>query len=175
MENIVSSIICSTFETAIGRWQARQEKQQHAMLVSFKQSIDYEVEDGYRFLDIFIYAPTNYVGVLARHRWTVIPLDELDDSDDSCLKPGCDYRIGNTNWKIASYHDSCWNSDGVQSIIRMNKNTINTISFNGSGWYQKIEMTKEWIEIFEKLTSNDRVPENYYHDTTTGVLHFGVK
>ncbi len=71
MINIVSSIICTTFENEIKRWQCRNEKQ-FAMKVSFSLSLDYDKEEGYRNLDILIFAPMNYVGVLVRERWTIV-------------------------------------------------------------------------------------------------------
>jgi hypothetical protein len=164
---IVSTIISSTFETEFGKWQLRKPVQ-HAMQITFRTSIDYDTEDGYRFLDILIYAPANYVGVLARHRWTVIPIDELEGDDG--LKKGCEYRIGDSGWRLASYHDTCWTSD-VGSILRLNERNINAIDTNYPNWYSRVEMTPELLITFEVLTSS-RVAEDFYRDPTLGVLSF---
>jgi len=167
MENIVTNIICSTFDNDVKRWQTKNEKQ-IAMKVSFSLYIDYEKEEGYRYLDILIYGPMNYVGVLVRERWVIIPIDEVKDEDS--LKPGCKYREGNTGWLLASYHYFCWTSDGVESTIRKNKEQINCLS-SFSEWYEKVEMTPELLETFNKLTSSDRCRENYY-EVGKNVLKF---
>jgi len=176
MRSIVSSIICSTFETEFGRWQLKNSAQglpvptsQYAMQITFRSRIDYDTEDGYRFLDILIYAPANYVGVLAQHRWTVIPIDELEGEDG--LKEGCKYRTGNSGWKLACYHDSCWTSDGVGSILRLNERNISAIDTNFPNWFFKVEMTPELLNTFEVLTSS-KSTDDYYRDPTLGVLTF---
>ena len=102
-----------------------------------------------------------YVGVLVRERWVVIPNEEVSDDGDG-LKPRCDYRKGDSGWLLASYHDSCWTSDGVQSTIYKNRERINTLSTNFKNWYEKIEMVPDLIKTFERLTSSDRTRENYY-------------
>ena len=175
MENIVSNIICTTFDNEIKRWQTKNEKQ-FAMQVSFSLSLDYDKEEGYRHLDIgyrhldiLIYGPMNYVGVLVRERWTIIPVDEIADEDS--LKEGCKYRESDTGWLLASYHDSCWTSDGVQSTIFKNRHRINCLSTRFNEWYKKIEMTPELLERFNKITSNDRVRDNYY-EVGKNVLKF---
>jgi len=160
MENIISNIICTTFENEVKRGQVKNEKQ-FALFMSFCLSIDYDKEEGYRHLDFLIYGPLNYVGVLVRERWVVIPNDEVSDDGDG-LKPGCDYRKGDSGWLLASYHDSCWTSDGVQSTIYKNRERIKTLSTNFKNWYEKIEMTPDLIETFEILTSSNRTRENYY-------------
>ena len=167
MENIVSNIICITFENEIKRWQTKNEKQ-YAMMVSFALSLDYDKEDGYRHLDILIYGPMNYVTVLVRERWTIIPIDELD-GDDS-LKPGCDYREGDSGWFLAAYHDSCWTSDGVQSTIYKNRDRINCLSTGLGEWYKKIEMTPELLGMVHNITTNLRT--QHYYEVGKNVLKF---
>jgi len=168
MENIVSNIICTTFENEVKRWQTKNEKQ-FAMMVSFSLSLDYDKEEGYRHLDILIYGPMNYVGVLVRERWTIIPIDELDGEDS--LKPGCDYREGDSGWLFASYHDSCWTSDGVQRTIYKNRDRINCLSTGLGEWYKKIEMTPELLETFHNITTNLRT-QDYHYEVGKNVLKF---
>jgi len=171
MINIVSSIICTTFENEIKRWQCRNEKQ-FAMKVSFSLSLDYDKEEGYRNLDILIFAPMNYVGVLVRERWTIIPVNEIEDEDS--LKPGCDYREGDSGWLFASYHDSCWTSDGVERTIQKNRDRINCLSACIGTWYEKIEMTPELLERFELLTSgrSSTFYRDYHYEVGKNVLKF---
>lgn len=168
MENIVSNIICITFENEIKRWQTKNEKQ-FAMMVSFDLSLTNRLEAGYRNLDILIYSPMNYVGVLVRERWTIIPIDELDGEDS--LKPGCDYREGDSGWFLASYHDSCWTSDGVQNTIYKNRNRINCLSTGLGEWYKKIEMTPGLLETFHNITTNLRT-KDYYYEVGKNVFKF---
>lgn len=167
MENIVSNIITTTFDNDVKRWQTKNEKQM-AMMISFSLSLDYDKEEGYRHLDILIYGPMNYVGVLVRERWTIIPVDEVEEDS---LKPGCEYREGQTPWMLASYHDSCWTSDGVQSTIWKNRERINCLSTGFGKWFDKVEMTSELLETFQKLTSSDRNRDTYY-ELGKGVLKF---
>ncbi len=166
LENIVSSIITTTFENEVKRWQTKNEKQ-FAMLVSFGLSLDYDKEEGYRHLDILIYGPMNYVGVLVRERWTIIPVDDLEEDG---IKSGCDYRKGDSGWFFASYHDSCW-TDGVQSTINKNRERINCLSTDLSNWYKKIEMTPELSETFHNTTTNLRT-KDFCYEVGKNVLKF---
>lgn len=144
-----------------------------AMKVSFSLSLDYDKEEGYRNLDILIFAPANYVGVLVRERWTIIPVDELEGEDG--LKPGCDYREGDSGWLFASYHDSCWTSDGVARTIHKNRDRINTLSAGIGKWYEPVEMDDELLERFELLTSSESSTfhRDYYYEVGKNVLKFG--
>lgn len=171
MERIVSNIIQDTFVNNVGIWQNKNQKQ-YGMLVSFSLNLDWDKEEGYRHLDVLIYAPMNYVAVMVKERWTVIPNNEIDDSGDG-LKPGCDYREGETPWKLASYHDSCWRSDGIDNVIWTNREKINTLSGDIGHWYKKIEMTPELIDTFENLVKKSHSFDNsVYYKVNEGVLHF---
>lgn len=169
MERIVSHIIQETFIKNVGLWQVKNEKQ-YGMSVSFSLKVDYNKEEGYRYLDLLIYAPMNYVAVMVKERWNVIPNNELDDDGDG-LKPGCDYRKGETPWKLASYHDSCWRSDGVDNVIFSNSKKINHLSGNIMEWYNKIEMTPELMKSFEDLVDS-RKGFSVYYKVDDGVLRF---
>lgn len=146
MLNILSSIICSEFENKVGRWQCKNVTP-FAMKVSLRLSVDYSIEEGYRNLHILIYGPMNYVGVYIKEDWTVIPVDEIEDEDS--LKPGCDYRKGETGWKVISYHDSCWRTDGVDRILHLHRDRISGID-SLSYWYKVSEITPELTEELEK-------------------------
>lgn len=169
MYNIVDSIICDEFDKKVKRWQSKEEKPV-AMQLTFRISTEYEVEEGYRHLDMLIYGHCNYVAVLVRERWNVIPNVELETVDDEeYIKTSSKgYREGSTGWKLASYHDSCWRSDGVHNVIYKNKDRISGID-SLFGWYQRIEMTEELFETIETLTSRKG---EYYYVPDKGVLHF---
>jgi hypothetical protein len=151
MTNIVTKIICSTFETEVKRNQSKN-KRKFGMLVSFNLELDFEKEEGNRNLDILIYSPSNYVGVIAKESWSVIKNEEIEG--EFGLKPGCDYRIGDTGWMYACYHDTCWRTDGVEKIVYSNSRRIAFITSNVyPNWYEKIEMTPELLVKFEETTS----------------------
>jgi hypothetical protein len=164
MLNIVENIICNEFEKNVGRWQSKNEKK-IAMIVTFNLSIDGDIEDGYRFLDMVIYEDCNYVAVIVKERWDIIPKCDLEYEDDECfIKENSNgYRKGDTGWKLVSYHDSCWRSDGVHRILWINREKIINIDQLFNGWYQKIEINKEILSVLNN--------ENGY-ELNKGVLHF---
>lgn len=159
MQHIVTKIITETFESEIKRNQS-ENANPVAMKVTFDLSIDYSKEDGYRTLDMLIYAPMNYVGVIVRENWNVVSLSDIDNDND-CLKPDCDYVKGTTYWLYASYHDSCWRTDGVSRVIQENKERIISISPQRlSGWYEKVAMTPKLLTEFNNAISRDTVYKN---------------
>ena len=163
MEYIVTRMICTTFERDVGRWQSKNEKQT-AMQVSFSLRNDYDKEEGYRYIDVLIFGPMNYVGVLVRERWNIIPLTDLD-AEKECLKPGYDYREGDTGWISVGYHDSCWR-EGVKEVIWENRDRINGLD-SMANWYTKVEMTPALISEFERAISDRKI-----YKVGEGVLQF---
>lgn len=135
MDSIVASIICTEFQKQFKDAGRRNE----AMVVTFDLRIDHEKEEGYRWLDILIYAPTNYVTVEVRERWNVIPVEGLaydEKTDDSYVKEGFDYVEGASEWKRVSHHDSAWRTDGVEHTLRDYRDRVLLIeSFGSEGWY----------------------------------------
>lgn len=90
-----------------------------------------EKEDGYRHVELLIYAPYNYVGVFIRENWNVISLDDLEydeESGEQYIKKGKDYSQGVGEWRRLSYHDSCWRSDGVDRLLHEYKDRLQTLS-----------------------------------------------
>lgn len=159
--NIINSIICSTFENEVGRWQAKVDKKT-GMKITFRLKTEYEVEEGYRNLEVLIYSEFNYVAVAVRELWTVIPLDELEyeDGEPYIKESSIGYRKGDTGWKLASYHYSCWR-EGIQEILRDNNDRILGIdTLFIKGWYQKIEMDSDLLDTLEKLIDDRK--SNYY-------------
>ena len=157
MYNIISSIICSTFENEVKNWQDNNVKKL-AMTVSFALDTDYNKELGHRQLDILIYGPLGYTGVLVKESWDVVSIKDIDPEDEEVLKPGCSYITGDTGWMLAAYHSSCWKTDGVQQVIYKNHERINYLrSF--TNWYDKIVMTPDLLQTFNSLTRNR---DNYY-------------
>lgn len=125
----------------------------------FSLSCDYSVEDGYRNLEMLIYAPANYVGVLTKEHWDVFRTEDIEDWTDDGIKfkPGKDRIEGKSDWQVKSYHDSCWRSDGVKRTIREYSEpserhiiVINTLTY----WYQVVEMTEEKQEEFREAVQN---------------------
>jgi hypothetical protein len=149
MDDLVADIICKTFGDNPGKWQSRVPERQgtgegnqapeKALIIEFRSRVDYDKEEGYRYLDLVLYAPMNYVQVWVRSRWNVIAQDDLEydeASGDTFVKKGADYDEGTSDWECIGNHDSCWR-DSVRSFLRKNKNEIQ--GFSGVGnWYDVV-------------------------------------
>ena len=152
MLNIVEAIICETFEKNVGRWQVKHEKPK-AFEIRFRTKIDYDKEEGYRWLTMRIYGPMNYIAVFTREEWNVIPQDELEydeETTDSNIKEdSIGYREGKSEWKKEVYHDSCWRTDGVHRVLWENRDKIQGV--DGPEWYRIVELSKEELEEIEQI------------------------
>lgn len=161
IENILRSIITHEFEKNVGKNQdpmfsKKEGTDFYAMDLEFKLSL-FPGEEGYRFLHVRIYAPENYVAVLVKESWVVIRESDVDFEND-CLKPGKKYIEDTVGWMLASYHDSEWTSDGVNSIICAYGNRLCSIETLGcsEGWYKKTSLTEaDRIEIAELIRARD--------------------
>lgn len=156
MQNIVSAIIVTEFEKNVKRWQSKSNSPV-AMKVTFRLSCDYEKEEGYRKLEILIYGHNNYVCVLVNEKWDVINLSDLsyDRNGESYIKKNTKgYIKGETGWQLASYHDSCWRTDGIEKVIYKNKERISGIGSIFEGWYEKVNMTEEFLEEIMLITED---------------------
>jgi len=101
-----------------------------ALLVDFSLSIDYDKEDGYRHLQILIWAEYNYVGVFCQETWNV--RQSIFD-DDKELEPG-PYEKGTSEWTSYSYHDSGW-VEGVERILREYERRIISTRVGTLSWH----------------------------------------
>lgn len=127
LQHLLALAICKTFISACGKWQAKSPTPK-AFVVGFKTSVDYNKEEGYRYVDLALYASHNYVSVYSRERWDVIPLEDLDydeESEEMLPKKGKDYIKGETPWKLLGSHDSGW-SGAVQDFIQLNAYQLDT-------------------------------------------------
>jgi len=119
LKNMMLDVIKDAFRTKVGKFQCKQEEPK-ALHIRFRTKVDFNTEEGYRHLDLVIYAPANYVQVWVRNAWNVIPNDELDCDEDgeTFIKsdsPG--YRQGTSEWKLIGDHDSCWPS-GIEAVLK---------------------------------------------------------
>jgi len=148
--SVLENIICSTFEKEVGRGQMAKGKQ-FAMDISFLLSVDINVEEGNRNLNIRIFAPSNYVGVLTQETWNYYRHEDIKEYNDESIifKEGKNHIIGETEWERQSYHDSCWRNDGIHSILYKHKETIITVD-SMSNWYKKHEMIEKDIYEFDR-------------------------
>jgi hypothetical protein len=134
--SVLENIICSEFEKNVGRFQEKNPEE-YAMDITIALSIFFDHnEEGYRNLNIRIYAPHNYVAVLVKEDWTIISEDDIDREND-CLMPGKDYLQGDTGWLIATYHDSGWRST-LHEILFAYRDRLAIIK--DSYWYKKTEL-----------------------------------
>lgn len=113
MKNLVSDMIACTFLEKVDKHNEKK-----ALLISFRKRIDYTKEEGYRYLDLLIYAPHSYVKVLVRERWVVIPLTDLEESGSKMTpKADKDYVRGASGWTKVCSHDSGW-TEGIENTLK---------------------------------------------------------
>jgi hypothetical protein len=159
MNGVVSSMICNEFRKEFQKrgdksWQMSDPER--AMRVRFSLKLDYDVEEGYRHLDLLIFgAGSNYITVMAKLDWAVIRTEWLGDDGDGLLE-GFDYIEGSTPWVHYSNHDSCWTSDGVERIINEFANRINCLDSRYDSWYFIDTLTPEQVEEFHEITRKSR-------------------
>ena len=143
---IISDIVCDEYERSYGRNRSKLDKPT-GMLITFFLATDYEVEDGYRHMQLFIYAEMNYVSVFVREHWDVISVDDFDyKGGEQRLKKDTGGRVlGHSAWRLASCHDSCWRQDGVESVLDHYTNQIRGIDTRFSKW--QVEKTCEGLGV----------------------------
>lgn len=168
LQYLLSTVIRETFLKEVGKNQIRRkrrdgltipENQQgpghgEALKLRFKTSIDYSKEEGYRWVEVVIYAPLNYVQVWVRTAWNVIPLEDMEDGDDgdTYVKKGKDYNKGESAWEKIADHDSCW-TDGVDCVLKGEFGDLNT--FDGRGSFDALGSSindSTWYEIIDYST-----------------------
>jgi len=164
--NALIDIICKEFEKNVGRNQdpvfSKKERAEFlAMDIKFRLYPYHDKgEDGYRHLHIRIYGPMNYIAVLVKEEWVVIHESYQDPKADDGLLPGKDYVEGDTGWMLASYHDSCWKSDGVEQILNVYDQTGRLSGIEGFDyWYEKTPLTlverKEIEDLLQARNNHD--------------------
>lgn len=135
---LLSQALCSTFAKVAGKWQSKKTEPK-AFVVSFSTRIDHDKEEGYRHMDLVLYAECNYVNVYSRERWDVIPLEDLEyneEDDESYVKKGKDYVKGSTPWTLLCSHDSGWTS-AVENFLSTNASKLN--SYEASDLYKLVD------------------------------------
>lgn len=145
---IFADVIIHTFIREVGKHQIGRSRKDgvdpKAFLVSFKTKTNYTVEEGYRHIDLLIYAPMNYVQVWVRERWDVIPIEDLEDDGqgDTLVRAGCSYTKGETTWALMADHDSCW-TEGVHNILRTHEDKIHLLESSLGNWFQVVRVPVE--------------------------------
>lgn len=140
MKNIVQSIICNEYEKKFHRAEPGR-----AMKVVFSLGNDWDVEYGYRHLEIILYDfGCNYVAVFGRTNWNVI---RKEWSDGDYLQAGREYVKGETPLVLYGYHDSCWR-EAVGSVLRDFEQRIVSIDtlFDG-GWAKSITVDADLSKV----------------------------
>lgn len=90
LSNIASTLLQEFFEKNVQRGTGG------GIAVTFHDKVYFDIEEGYRFIDLVIYAPTNYIAVFMRKRSNVLP-----HGKEEYVK-----TVG--KWQKLIYHDSCW-------------------------------------------------------------------
>jgi len=140
MIDVLSHIICHEFEIRCGKHQLVSDVSKadpQAFKLTFDTEVKYDKEEGYRYLDVIIYGPMNYVQVWMRRRWDVIPVEDMDYNEDGGTPlPGKDYQKGASEWVLLGDHDSGWR-EGVRKVL--SEKDITTLrTFNGGDWWKLI-------------------------------------
>ena len=130
----ISQIIQDTYESV--------RTNDRGFLITFSVNPDYDVEDGYRYRDLIVFAPKGmrYVFVMYRDRWNVCP----NGSDT--------YDKGQSEWRKLSYHDSCWRHDGVQDFINFfaaDHGIIQEMQYQNSDLPDVQVVDARWYATFE--------------------------
>ena len=132
LEWIIDHIICDEYHNAF-----RATNCTDAMKLSFHLRIDYEREEGYRNLELFLWSDSNYVGVFCRETWNVCDLNTRKATE------------GKSELRLLAFHDSCWRSDGVERFIFANSARFGGLSCL-SHWYSRVN-DPELIAEFKRL------------------------
>lgn len=140
MRNLLARVIADTFIKECGKFQVPLLNKGPEVPKAFKMAFALptnEGEEGYRNLEVVLFAPQNYVQVWVRETWDVIPTEDLetDDEGDTFVKKGKDYQKGAAPWKQVANHDSCWR-DGVEGILKEYDRRL--LTFTGPGWFQLV-------------------------------------
>ncbi len=153
-KHIVASIICAEFRKAFEDTRGFSERSK-GMKVTFNLRLDYTREEGYRKLEMLIFGGgSNYISVFGRLAWTVVPVEGL--ATDDGLKPGYDYTDGSTPWVHFSCHDSCWTSDGVESVLSLFNERVISMETRYDRWYEAVDLSDEELEAFQEITRETR-------------------
>ncbi len=126
--HLLVKVLSDTFRKEVGKFQESKDGKHQALLVTFSKRLDYDKEDGYRNLDLLVYAPFNYVQVYWRERFDVCPLGLLEGDEDT-------YTSGKTPWVCLADHDSGW-TEGIEQFFREHQSEIT--GFSGSHFYQVV-------------------------------------
>ena len=156
LTNILSSIVCDSFERNVGRGQINSTEPK-ALVLEFNSRINYEKEDGYRYRDLLIYAPQNYVGVYTRERWHTRANDppDLVSERNSYSNANYQYTTGGTEWEVLSYHDSAWRTDGVDTFFRKHKESLESLSWVNPMLSGRVLTQEEIKELYDARVAQD--------------------
>jgi hypothetical protein len=148
LTTIISRMICEEFEQNPAFKSVYRTSPTNAMKVTFSLNRDFNVEDGYRDLDILIFGGgSNYIKVYARLRWNVVANEGVDVTGNTLLD-GYGYVEGATPWRLYSDHDSGWRTDGVEGIIWTFRDRLSAIGTGFSRWYTVESLSPEEVKWF---------------------------
>lgn len=166
LTNCLTDIICSTFMTNELRNQRRFGLGTHGnmMTVVFRRHIDYTVEDGYRYIELVLYAPTDYVLVAARQTWRVLDVRGLDQDHDGewVIPKDRGYISGKGPFMVCSYHDSCWRTEGVNRVITaIESKVLGMHAPRGERWYSIVPVTDDIIMLCNDVNGSKSWDKNF--------------
>lgn len=160
MQDIVSTILCSVaddfrscsraFASLKGDLKSRKSR---ALKFSFGLFVDHNIEVGFRSLDVMLWAPTNYVCVISRESWYVLPFSDIDgDVSRPRPKQGSSWTDGNTGYRFHAYHDQKWRDEGVKRVLGEYKERIEMLRYDKT-FYDVVTLWDAELSEFKKLIS----------------------
>jgi hypothetical protein len=117
MNSVVTSLICSIIEDKLERGTPGS-----ILKFTFELGMDYErfYECSYHNMELIVWRPGNYTMVAVRKILNAIELNDMDWERENKMflkKPNAEYTVGKTEWKLFSYHDSTWRTDGIERVV----------------------------------------------------------
>ena len=146
-KSILADIICTEFNNKVGR-----HSPDVAFVMTMRTTLDYDKEDGYRYVDLLIRCPQNYTQVWSRDRSSIIQLEDMDyDADgDGTPKPGKSYVKTAGDWKILADHDSCWR-EGVADFLGEYQNKVSVLDSSADpSWFKVVPVATYKVD-FDRL------------------------
>ena len=155
MMDILSQIICTEFNK---KREIESPPYPKGMAIRFLKKIDLDVEQGNRYLDLFIYGRLAYIGVYAKLSWSILPTEQVvyDEEFDEYYHKG-EYTTGETPWCMIDYHSSCWRN-GVYDIMHYAKESLIMIQGLSATWYKWQPPENDIVKLIE---SKDQQYFNY--------------
>jgi hypothetical protein len=104
-----------------------------------------------------LWTPTNYVCVVARESWYVLPYTDIDgELSRPRPKQGSSWKDGNTGYRFYAYHDQKWRDEGVKRVLDEYNQRIETLRYDKT-FYSVVTLWDSELTEFKRLISEAKV------------------